>query len=83
VIPNLLSTASYCDDVLTDVTREQVLAEMEDEFAKAIEHQYELFSHATNSARRDIWLGNLCEQLAMTVVGLENVGRFLTDFVNC
>jgi len=56
---------------------------MEEEFVRGVEYQYSLFSQNKNLARRDIWLGNLVEQLAMSVVGVENVGRFLTDFVQC
>lgn len=33
---------------------------------------------------RDIWLGNFCEQLALTATSnVKNVAGFLLDFVNC
>ncbi len=35
-------------------------------------------------ATRDTWLGNFCEQLALTATSdVKNVAGFLLDFVNC
>lgn len=74
----------YClQDLTPFASKEDILLESGEAFKEVTEHQYSLFSQVQNKARMEIWLGNFCEQVAMTVVGLENVVRFLVDFTQC
>jgi len=82
--PNFLrKDASFCANALLPVTEEELYRANKDTFDAFIEKQVQLFSSVPSKARRNIWLGNLCEQLALTVAGLESVPRFLVDLANC
>jgi len=74
---------SFCKEALLPFTQEDILKDSQEEFDLAIKNLKILFQSSENKARRDIWLGNYVEQLAMMVVGVENVVNFLIDFVNC
>jgi predicted enzyme involved in methoxymalonyl-ACP biosynthesis len=76
------SPISFCKTDLP-MTDEEFLKENMELFSNSIQHQANLFKQNTNQARRNIWLGNFCEQLAMTVAGVANAAKFLEDFWKC
>lgn len=94
--PSLLaSNISFCPEALLPFTKEEILAESGHEFDKFVIKQFQLFQAATNQARRNIWLGNFCEQLIHTVAvsssstsssslsRLLNFIPYLRDFIYC
>jgi len=88
---NLFETASgvlskdksYCEKDLLPETRDEILKESGKVFEQAIKKQLELFTLVENGSVRDIWLENLCEQLALTVAGIKGAGAFLLDMARC
>lgn len=91
-LPHLLANdASYCvKDLLAAIGIDQThtenmfpFHENAEEVREIIEDRVNSFRKVKNQESRDIWLGNLCEQLALTVTDVNHVVRFLVDFVNC
>jgi hypothetical protein len=90
-LPQLLANdTSYCakdlrSAVESDGTqKDAVLAfENNDEVQQIISDRIKSFRKVKLRETRDLWLGNLCEQLALTVTDVHHVVRFLVDFVNC
>lgn len=83
IYPNLLTNVSFCPQDLLPFTPEEILQEVGKEFEKIMQKQIAWFGSATNLSRRNIWLGNFCEQLAHTVASLENIFSFLRDLSRC
>jgi len=85
-VPNFLrskSEVSFCDIDLLPETRSDLLRNFAIDFEVVIAKQVKLFRQAHSLARRNIWLGNLVEQIALTLAGVEHVANFLRDFVAC
>ncbi|PRP80005.1 hypothetical protein PROFUN_12292 [Planoprotostelium fungivorum] len=79
----LFDDKSFCIDHLSSEgdTVDSILNEEQDRFIMAVEERLSLFQQDVH--RREIWLGNTAEQLALTVAGVEHTAKFLYDFASC
>ena len=79
-----MTNRSFCvNDLVKKADVKAVESSHQELLSHAINHA-KLFMKATNPKRREIWLGNMCEQLAMTVTeDVKAVPQFLTDFHKC
>jgi predicted Holliday junction resolvase-like endonuclease len=91
--PHLLANdTSYCVKDLLNSVQSETKQTISDDFPfeenaekarQSIEECIRSFKKVKIQQNRDIWLGNLCEQLAFTVTDIRHVVRFLVDFVQC
>lgn len=83
-VPELKATSkSFCENDLLPHTRQELLKEEGDMFDQTITAQAKRFLTVEDVAIRNIWLGNLVEQLSLTVAGIHGLGAFLVDFTRC
>jgi len=86
--PTLLSNTSFCKSVLDNLVAQEAIQEgdeipMETLFAPRINSLTETFNTFNTPAKKALWLGHFCEQLAVTLVGVENVARLFVDMATC
>jgi hypothetical protein len=80
----LPESESFCDAVLRAKADMRALEIHYQELVTHATQHAQLFLRANSTDRRAIWLGNMCEQLSLTITGnVHLVSRFLIDLVEC
>lgn len=86
-VPELLkSDLNFCRASLLsqiDQSEEEVMQEILQECSQQLKQISIHFQKVPNPARKEIWIEHFIEQVAFTVVGLDNVGKFLQDLAQC
>jgi hypothetical protein len=89
-VPTLLSpNPMFCSQKLhaasesSSTSLKDLRKSMAEAFQPDVEAFAKLFASHNEDFERDVWLGNTCEQLAITAAGAQHSLRFLVDFVEC